>query len=306
MRALSLAVVASLAASCAAAPETAKGASTWATGAQTWSQHLRGSRDIAYGPEPEQLLDVYEQGTWVGEPTYFVHPPGPRPTLIFFHGGGMVERYPSVESWTIPFLERGWNVVSPTYRIGPGTAPAGADDAVCALKWVADNAETYGFDTQRIVVSGASSGGQLALAASMLSLAGEHPCAAGERLAVRAIVNWYGVTDLAALASAPGELLTWVGDADAVERIAAAYSPLSLATAETPPVITLHGTADTVVPFAQAVALHERLDALGVRSELVPLEGGNHTGFTNAQTAEAFAAIGAFLDATPALAAASE
>jgi acetyl esterase/lipase len=209
----------------------------------------------------------------------------------------MVESYRSVESWTIPFLERGWNVVSPTYRIGPGTAPAGADDAVCALKWVADNAAAYGFDLDRVVVSGASSGGQLALAATMQSLADEHPCAAGADLPVAAVVNWYGVTDLAALvASTPGGM-PWIGDdPETVAQISAAYSPVALASVETPPVITLHGTADSVVPFSQAVALQERLNALGVHNVLVALEGGNHTGFTDAQTAEAFDAIGDFLD----------
>ena len=290
------ALSAALIALAACAAPSSDPAASWASGAQTWSHHLNPLRDIAYGPEPEQLLDIYEQGAWVGEPTFWEQTAAPRPTLIFFHGGGWVERYRGTEIWTIPFLEQGWNVVSATYRIGPGTAPAAVDDAACVLKWVVDNAEAHNFDLERVVVSGASSGGQLALASTMLSLGAEHPCAAGDALPVAAIVNWYGVTDIAAITETTPEGVEWIGDPDEVESISEAYSPLALASAGTPPVITLHGTNDTVVPFDQAVALHERLDALGVRNTLVPLEGGNHTGFTDAQHAAAFAAIGAFLD----------
>ena len=40
-------------------------------------------------------------------------------------------------------------------------APAAVEDCRCALRWVINNAEEYGFDADRIVVSGTSAGGHL-------------------------------------------------------------------------------------------------------------------------------------------------
>jgi dipeptidyl aminopeptidase/acylaminoacyl peptidase len=73
-------------------------------------------------------------------------------------------------------------------------------------------------------------------------------------------------------------------------------SPLRLADADAPPVLTIHGDRDTVVPHAQATAFHDRLEELGVRNELITLSGGNHGGFSDQQDQHAFRSIFAFLE----------
>ena len=60
----------------------------------------------------------------------------------------------------------------------------------------------------------------------------------------------------------------------------------------TPPVITIHGTLDSVVPYEQATALHESLSS---PNELVSIEGANHGGFSDQAFQRAYTDIFAFL-----------
>lgn len=263
------------------------------------------SRNISYGDHLEQNLDLYLQGAWVGEPTFFERAPEPRPTLLFFHGGGWLVRDKRLGPLASPFLERGWHVVSATYRVGPHTAPLAVDDAVCALNWVVANADQFGFDREAIVVAGGSAGGHLALTTGVLGSRPGHGCYPGDGFNVEAVVNWFGITDIAALerflskkdSGSDNYALAWIGNAARVADISASYSPIHMIDDSSPPVITIHGTDDTIVPYEQAWMLHKKLDALGTPNELVTLSGGKHGGFTNAQFQEAFTAINAFVAA---------
>ena len=69
----------------------------------------------------------------------------------------------------VPWMEMGWNVVNVEYRLaGVALAPAAVEDAMCALRFVVERAKDMGVDTDRIVVSGESAGGHLALAVGMI------------------------------------------------------------------------------------------------------------------------------------------
>jgi acetyl esterase/lipase len=269
-----------------------------------WMHRVAVNRDLPYGDDPQQRLDLYLQGTFTGEPTFFERANDVRPTLLFIHGGGWVVRDRRPEPWVYPFVEQGWHVVSMTYRLGPGTAPLAVDDAVCALDWIAQNAGQYGFDLDRVVVAGVSAGGHLALMAGILGSRPGHACYPGPGFRVHSIVNWFGITDIEAVegflaAANPvfgNYALAWIGDTARVAQISAAYSPVNVVDQQTPPVLTIHGTDDAVVPFDQAVVLHEKLDALGIRNELLSLEGGIHAGFTDAQFSQAFAAMLEFVE----------
>ena len=72
-------------------------------------------------------------------------------------------------------------------------------------------------------------------------------------------------------------------------------SPLEYVTAGVPPVITIHGDADPVVPHAHAARLHAALDKAGVKNRLVTIPGGAHGRFPPAEMDRAYAAIEAFL-----------
>ncbi len=154
---------------------------------------------------------------------------------------------------------------------------------------MSQNAEEYKFDIEAIVLTGISAGGHLALISAFLnSIPGSHPCFVGDRIKIRAVVNWFGITDIAALESYlrifPSDLnyaRRWIGDESLIPRISKQYSPVNHITPESPPVLTFHGTRDRVVPYNQAVDLHERLNKDGITNRLITMQDRNHGGFTS-------------------------
>ncbi len=235
----------------------------------------------------------------------------PNPTLMYIHGGGWVTGTKEAASLQVlPWLEMGWTVVNVEYRLGKNSlAPAAVEDCRCALRWVIRNAKQYNFDVNKIVLTGHSAGGHLSLITGMLpSAAGldrqcpgsfsKPPDAATDELKVAAIVNWFGITDVADLFSGPnaqGYAIMWFGSLTNRDEIAKRVSPLTYVRAGLPPVLTIHGDADPVVPYSHAVRLHQALDKAGVPNQLLTVPGGKHGGFPGAEVQRAFQAIREFL-----------
>jgi len=242
-------------------------------------------------------LDVYQVANGA------IPAPGtaPRPTLLYIHGGGWTGLSKESSSLAVlPYLELGWNVVNINYRLASAApAPAAVEDCLCALRWVYRNAKQYNFDTNRIVVSGESSGGHLALMTGMTpASAGLDRQCAGDETKVSAIVNWFGIDDVTELlngATARPFAITWFGSLPNRDEIARKVSPLTYARAGLPPIITVHGDADPLVPYTQAVRLRDALMKAGVPNQLVTVPGGKHGGFTRDQMKTAYAAILDFL-----------
>src|SRR5580698_10112725 len=148
----------------------------------------------------------------------------PLPTVIYIHGGGWLygDRTGALPQ-LLPYFARGWNVVNVEYRMsGQSFAPAAVDDSVCALRWVYRNAKQFHFDLDRIIVSGHSAGGHLALMVGMFDpLSGfDKGCPADPAwgdvpLKVAAVVNWYGISDVNDLLAGPNRktyAIAWLGD----------------------------------------------------------------------------------------------
>ena len=226
----------------------------------------------------------------------------PVPTLIYIHGGGWIfgDRTGATLQF-LPYLQMGWNVVNVEYRMASASlAPAAVEDCRCALRWVVQHAAEYNIDTNRIVLTGHSAGGHLSLTTGLLTpQAGlDNQCFGTETLKVAAIINWYGISDVADLIAGPNlknYAVQWVGSQPDRAAIAKRVSPLTYVHGGGPPVFTVHGDADPVVPYSQAVRLHQALTQAGVKNELVTIHGGGHGGFTPEQLQDAFAKITAFL-----------
>jgi acetyl esterase/lipase len=236
------------------------------------------------------------------------------PTLVYIHGGGWVGGdKDAVLLHFLPYLEMGFAVVNVEYRLGEvALAPAAVEDCRCALRWVIDHAEEYGLDKDRLVLSGHSAGGHLTLTTGMLPASAgldrrcpaRNPDSTGRadafepEMRVAAMINWYGITDVADLVEGPNAktyAVAWMGGLADWRDVARRVSPLEYVRPGLPPILTLHGDADDIVPYQHAVRLHQALQKAGSPSELHTIAGGSHGGFTLEENLEAMRVIRAFL-----------
>jgi dipeptidyl aminopeptidase/acylaminoacyl peptidase len=79
------------------------------------------------------------------------------------------------------------------------------------------------------------------------------------------------------------------------DEIARRVSPLTYVRAGLPPIMTIHGDADPLVPYPEAVRLHEALSKAGVPNQLLTIPGGKHGGFSPDERTRIFVAIREFL-----------
>ncbi|MBV7504356.1 alpha/beta hydrolase [Bacillus sp. sid0103] len=94
------------------------------------------------------------------------------PGLLFIHGGGyIIGAAENEDPICYRFVtEANCVIVSVNYRLAPEHPfPAGPEDCYAALKWFAQNAGKLGVDPSRLAVAGASAGGGLTAAVSLLA-----------------------------------------------------------------------------------------------------------------------------------------
>lgn len=239
----------------------------------------------------------------------------PTPVVVWIHGGGWIEGTKDYDVLQlIPYMQMGYAAVNVEYRLGRiSLAPAAVTDCRCALHWVFANAKKYNFNVNRVVVTGGSAGGHLALTTGMLTSAAgfDRECYTSEENVwtkeggssqdpkVAAIVNWFGISDVLDELHGPntkGYAVVWVGDQPTADEIAKRVSPINLVTENVPPIITIHGDHDELVPQAQEVRLHEALSKVGVPNQLYTVIGGGHGGFSNEENQKIWATIRQFLN----------
>lgn len=108
--------------------------------------------DQSYGPHERHRLDLY------GTPT------SPVPVVLFVHGGGFRIGDKAADGWPNAAVGRwaaqqGWLGAVMNYRLAPEHQwPAGGEDVLSALDWLAGNARQFGGDPDRIVLVGTSAG----------------------------------------------------------------------------------------------------------------------------------------------------
>ncbi len=238
--------------------------------------------------------------------------PNAVPLVIYFHGGGWVAGQKERDVLDLlPYFSLGWAVANVEYRLANNSpAPAAVEDCRCALHWLAARAKQFGFDTLKIILTGGSAGGHLALITGMLppNSVFDHQCPTGENIRwssgsepqvrVAAIVNWFGISDVAELLEGPNArhyAVEWFGSVVNRKELAEELSPLTYVRPGLPAIITIHGDSDNIVPYEQATRLHAALDSVGVPNELVTIRGGKHDGFNRREIAESFDRIRAFL-----------
>jgi acetyl esterase/lipase len=241
----------------------------------------------------EAKLDVYKRRDTTG----------PQPTVIYMHGGFWAAGTKEGSLMSLmPWMEMGWNVVNVEYRLARvAVAPAAVEDCMCALRFIATHAKDYDIDTTKIVLTGESAGGHLALTTGIIpETAGlDRECASTTPMPkVAAIVNWFGITDVYDVIDGPhraNAAMQWFGSIPNREDVARRVSPLTYVRSGIPPILTVHGDADTTVPYQHAVRLHEALNKAGVTNQLVTIPGGKHGNFTPEERTRIYSSIREFL-----------
>jgi acetyl esterase/lipase len=190
-------------------------------------------------------------------------------------------------------------------RVSP--APAAVEDAQCALKFVVSRARDYNIDPARVILSGESAGGHLSLTTGMIpaSAGFTNICSGGGFTGndvslpkVAAIINWYGITDVNDMLGGPNArayAVQWLGSMPDRDAIAKSVSPLTYVRADLPPILSIQGDADPIVPYSQNVRLHEALKKAGAKNELFTIAGGGHGNFKPDERTRAYAKIREFL-----------
>ncbi len=235
-------------------------------------------RDIEYGQASGEtlLLDAHIPDS-----------PGPHPIAILVHGGGWSRGDKSgsdkpgdgadITPWFAPLTAANFSWFSINYRHAPAHRwPAALEDVQTAIRWVKTHATHYRGDPQRIALFGHSAGGHLVCLAATL---------ADDSTRVQAVVGFAPVTDFETdVAHRGGQLSTSL---QALFNLPATPTPASLARLREasplthakpslPPFLLLHGDADKTVRIEQSLAFQKKLQAAGVRCDLITLPGAPH------------------------------
>ena len=232
----------------------------------------RRKTDVAYGPLDCQKLDVY-------------YPPegdGPFPVVFYIHGGSWLvgDRRHCALDCIVDALDVGYALVVPDYRLlSEAPFPEFIFDVKTAVRWARAHAAEYGFDAARFAMVGDSAGGHIV---QMIAFTANHPEYEGgqygweaQSSAVQAVCSLYGISDIsaddAALYRASGvprvrtrtEPLNYKKlfgvEAAPLLRL---LSPISLAGADSAPILLMHGIRDGVVPYQHSELLWRRMEAV--------------------------------------------
>jgi acetyl esterase/lipase len=223
-------------------------------GAETFIYH-----DVQ--PEPMRL-HVFKPAGW--------KPTDRRPAFIHFFGGGWLRGTPTQSAgWAKQAAKLGLVGIAPDYRVftrhgTDGTACLA--DARAALRWVQEHAAELGLDPQRIVVSGSSAGGHLALwTAISASPPGSDPARAPLYPPAALVLMWPAA-----------DFTFYGGQKDRFGGHGLACSATQHLDPQMPPSLLLHGDKDPTVPFQSSVVLHRTLTQAGNTCEFIPMPGCGH------------------------------
>jgi acetyl esterase/lipase len=244
-------------------------------------------RDVPFlAPDRAEKLDMYLPAT---------RSPGAKaPGIVIIHGGGWTGGSKSAgREFNIgtTLAKAGYVCASIDYRLEKTNRwPTNVRDCKNAVRFLRKNAAKYGIDTEHIGVIGGSAGGHLALMVGVTSKVNalEPPAPyPGVSDTVQAVVDMYGIADVStgkktdAQGNPTGEHKSWdsvFGDqapiTDADRTLA---SPTTYLTAEIPPILILHGTADTTVDRDQSIDLAKRLTEFKREHQLILVPGIGHT-----------------------------
>ena len=218
---------------------------------------------------------------------YLTIPPGVEeknlPLVVLPHGGPESDDEPYFDWWSQFLASRGYAVLRPQFRGSTGLGDAHRlagrgqwglrmqDDVTDGVKALIAQGVA---DPKRVCIVGASYGGYAALAGAAFT-PDLYACA----------VSVAGIADLTEFLAWNEKMSSDESDSfhywrdsigDSLDSRIAETSPARSARTIRVPVLLLHGTNDSVVPFAQSEMMANALKAAGKPYQFIPLDGEDH------------------------------
>ena len=211
------------------------------------------------------------------------------PGIVIIHGGGWTggDKAAAREiNIGTTLASRGYVCMSINYQLASPshpTFPANIQEAKLAVRWLRKNAARLQLDAEHIGAIGGSAGGHLT---ALLAVSGPEVGLDPEQ------DSQFSCRIQAAVPMYPHCASTWEGGVPAepytslpmfskplaeAPKLWDSACPAKQLSQDDPPLLILHGTADTTTPLEQSVQLHEAAQKAGIPSELVILEGAPHS-----------------------------
>jgi triacylglycerol lipase len=223
------------------------------------------TRDIQYGPDPRNRLDLFGSGAGSG-----------RPILVFIHGGGFIMGdkgnagqpfYANFGGWA---AREGWLGCTATYRLAPDNPwPAGSEDLAGVVAWLREHAAEHGGDPAKIILVGQSAGA--AHVASYVAGCGGFSSAESPEIAGAILMS--GIYDLENSDHSPFEAAYYGTDAS---RFAEQSSCTGMARSPLPCLFTLAENDPENFHRQAALAIGQWVAAKGKWPDFAILEAHNH------------------------------
>lgn len=245
--------------------------------------------NVAYGNDTRQVMDIFLPAGRTESQTK---------TLFMIHGGGWVEGDKQDFADVIAYLKKElpqYALVNVNYRLAlngqTNIFPVQEDDIKRAVAFYLEKSKAYKV-SKDILMGGASAGAHLAMLHSYKNDPEHH---------VKAVIDFYGPTDLVALWNAG--LLQQLSLLKAIgvpytdnPQIYSNSSPVNFITAQSPPTIALQGGADFIVVPDQTNRLIEKLKQFGVKHQHVFYPAESH-GWTGLNLLDSYSRIISFIKA---------
>jgi len=244
--------------------------------------------NVSYGSDPAQRMDLYLPEGRSSDSTKMI---------VLVHGGAWTVGDKSEFTQYVPVLQQrlpNYAIANINYRLANSNGnffPTQELDMKAVIDHLVQNSEAYGLSNDYVLL-GASAGGHMSL---LQAYKYDQP-------RIRAVVNFYGPSDMIALFSSTtdpfnnyGLQLLMGGTPLTSQQLYYESSPVHYITSASPPTITLHGNLDQIVPLSQSTALHTKLQTAGVANRLWIATGYGHDIWPQGLMNTAFDQIESFL-----------
>jgi acetyl esterase/lipase len=222
----------------------------------------------------------------------------PRPAngvgIILMVSGGWFSSHESINAdYFRALLNRGYTVFAVVHGSQPKFVITEiVPDINRAVRFIRHNAAHYGVDPNRLGITGGSAGGHLSLTMGTQGGPGDanaKDLVDRESSAVQCVACFFPPTDFLNYGR-PGEDAVGVGilksfkpafgprsdTAEERQKLGREISPIYFVHSNMPPILIIHGDADTLVPIYQAQTFVKGCEEVGSTAKLVVREGKNH------------------------------